>query len=204
MSKSKIAVGLATALALVTTAGASPASAELYSITATIGSGGEIPATLQPASSSLIKDTGGLANDTCVFSEMKGRVITQGGTSTYLSLRELYLGGCSHTTTPIPEYVITGGYWQYGELIVRHIPGTTNGTVVSRGLRITIKSTVFGISCTANTGVGTTIGTLTGAATGNATLDINGVISLENGCGDSTWTGTYNITSPIGLHVEEK
>jgi hypothetical protein len=35
-------------------------------------------------------------------------------------------------------------------------------------------------------------------------MHINGVINMGAFCGDSTWTGTYIVTSPTGLTVEEK
>ncbi len=189
-------LGLAAVAALALAAfGAGTASAtELYKGATTAGVGTEIVSTLQTGSSALLKDTLGGANDTCTSSEVKGTIESAGSSTTHPSgkISSLTFGGCSHTTTVLAN----------GSLEIKHIAATTNGTVISKGARVTVKSTIFGVSCVANTGEGTTIGTLTGKTSGNAVMDINGVITLENGCGDSTWTGTYLVTSPAGLNVE--
>jgi len=188
-------LGLAAVAAMALSAFvAGPASAStLRSGTTALGVGAKIESSLKAGTSALLKDTGGLANDTCTGSEVKGSLSSVTPSSNPKgSISSLTFTGCSHTTTVLAN----------GELEIKNIAGTTNGTVVSRNSRVTIKSTVFGISCTANTGEGTTIGTLTGVTSGNATMDINGVITLENGCGDSTWTGTYLVTNPAGLNVE--
>ena len=197
-------LGLAAVAAMALTAfmGAGTASATgLWKYTTpsandTLGVGTTITASLEPGDSAILRDTGGLANDTCTSSHVHGTIEkdTTSGVHPSGALTELTFGGCSHTTTVLAK----------GELEITNIAGTTDGTVTSRGARVTVKSTVFGISCIANTGAGTIIGSLTGAksATGHATMDINGVITLENGCGDSTWTGKYTVTSPTGLTVE--
>ena len=187
--------------AMMASAGAGTAAAELYSGATTRGVGSEISATLKSGTSTLFKDGNGLSMDTCTGSEAVGKLATTGGASTIISMRGFSFTGCSHATSVLPEFVVTGGYFQYGELTVTHIPGTTNGTVSARGLEITIKSTVFGTSCILDTGIGTTIGTLTGTSSGNATLDINATVSMGF-CGTATWTGTYVITKPVPLGVE--
>jgi len=195
-------LGLAAVAAMALTAffGAGSASAQtLYTYKTPnanipIPVGTELISTLESGKSALLKDTGGLANDTCTGSEVKGAISTNNTTDAGGSISALTFTGCTHTTHVLAK----------GELEIKNIAGTTNGTVISKGARVTIKSTVFGISCVANTGAGTTIGTLTGAKseTDRATMDINGVITLENGCGDSTWTGSYEVTSPLGLTVD--
>ncbi len=161
--------------------------------TTTIGSGATFDKTLKISSSSLFKDTSGLANDTCTGLHIHGNysidIIPPLPT---LEVTELNWTGCSHTTTTIAK----------GSMEYKSIAGTTNGTVISKGMRVTMKSTVFGISCVANTGAGTTLGTLTGVTSGSATMDINGVVTLENGCGDSTWTASVAVNTPSGLNVE--
>ena len=158
--------------------------------------GTEIVGSLESGTSLLWKDTLGGANDTCTGSEFKGKLERDTSTSGDAAgkLSTLTFTGCSHTTT-----VLAPGEWE-----IKAIAGTTNGTLISRGMRVTTKTTIFGISCVAATGAGTTIGTVTGAksSTAKATVDINGVITKENGCGDSTWTGSYLITSPVGLTIE--
>jgi len=157
----------------------------------TVATGTALKSSLESGTSALLKDTAGGVNDTCTGSTVEGKVETNSGGSAGGKVSSLTFTGCSHTTDVLAP----------GSLSIKRIAGTTNGTVTSSGARVTIKSTIFGISCVANTGAGTTIGTLTGAATNtaSATMDINAVITLENGCGDSTWTGSYLVTSPLGL-----
>ena len=92
-----------------------------------------------------------------------------------------------------------------GELEIRNIAGTTNGTVFSIGAKVKVFSTLLNQSCVANTGAGTDIGTLTGAtaASSKATMDISGTIPLE-GCSASSakWTGKYDVSKPLGLVSE--
>lgn len=196
-------LGLAAVAAMALTAlfGAGSASATtLYKYTTpsandALGVGTTIVATLEPGNSALLKDTLGGANDTCTSSEVHGTIetVTPAGNPAG-NISALTFGGCSHTTTVLAK----------GSLEIKNIAGTTNGTVISKNARVTVKSTIFGISCVAKTGEGTSIGTLTGAksSTDHATMDINGLITLENGCGDSTWTGAYTVTTPTGLTVE--
>jgi len=197
----KIALAAMAMSALLAMVGAGSAAAtELYKATAesndTLANGTEIAATMKSGSSLLIKDTGGLANNTCTGSEIKGTV-ENAGTSTGNPISKtssLTFSGCSSAMTVLAP----------GELEIKSIAGTTSGTVVSKGMRVTFKSTLFGVSCVVASGTGTTLGTLTGAATGeSATLHVNGVVTIENGCGDSTLTGTYLVTNPTGLVVED-
>jgi len=195
-------IGLAAVAAMALTAfvGAGTASAQtLYTYTTpsantAIEVGTELVSSLEKETSALLKDTLGGVNDTCTGSEVKGKIATNVTGDAGGAVSSLAFTGCSHTTDVLAN----------GELEIKNIAGTTNGTVVSRGARVTIKSTIFGVSCVANTGEGTTIGTLTGAKahTAKATMDISAVITLDNSCGDSTWTGKYEVTSPVGLTVD--
>ena len=195
-------IGLAAVAAMALTAflGTGSASAQtLYKYTTPsandgIAAGTEIISTLESGTSAVLTDTLGGVNDTCPGSEVKASISTNNTTDGGGAVSILSFIGCGHTTHVLAN----------GSLEIRNQPGTTNGTVISKGARVTIKSTIFGVSCVANTGAGTAIGTITGAkaATAKATIDINGVITLENGCGDSTWTGSYEVTSPLGLTVD--
>jgi hypothetical protein len=212
-------LGLAAVAAMALTAiiGAGTASAtELYKYTTpsandTLGAGTAIEATLKGGTSALLKDTGGSTNDTCTGSTVGGTITNSGGSGLAVSgtITTLDFTGCTHTTDPLPnsEIKTESGviHKEYGTLEIKWISGTTNGTVVSKNTKVTVQSTVFGISCVANTGEGTVIGTLTGAksSTEHATMHINGVIEMGI-CGDSTWTGTYLVTNPTGLTVEDK
>jgi len=185
------------AVAMMAFFGAGSASAQTVIQTTEGGASDEytgvIESSLETGTSAILKDTAGGVNDTCNTSAVKGTVETNNNTSAGGKISKLEFGGCSHTTDVLAN----------GELEVKQIGTGTTGTVVSKGARVTIKSTIFGLSCVANTGAGTTIGTITsaGSPTAHATMHINGVITLENGCGDSTWTGSYTVTSPTGLDI---
>jgi len=192
-------VGVMALAALIGAGNASATNLYRYTTPAAndrVAVGTELVVTLESETSLLWKDTGGLAHDTCTGSEWKGKLERDTASGVHASGKttSLSFSGCSHTTTVLAP----------GEFEIRSIAGTTNGTLISKGTRVTTKSTVFGISCVGNTGAGTTLGTITGAksSTAYATIDINGVVTKENGCGDSTVTGSYLITSPTGLTVE--
>lgn len=184
------------AVALTAFLGASSATAQtIYKYTTPsandpIAIGTEVIATLEPGTSTIFKETFSGFTDTCTGSEIKLGIATNTTTDAGGSIH-LTFTGCSHTT-----HVLTNG-----EIEFKNIAGTTNGTATLKGTRVTVNSTIFGLSCTANFGAGTAIGTFTGAklSTARATIDVNAVITLENGCGDATWTGSYLVTSPVGL-----
>jgi hypothetical protein len=197
----KFGLAVLAALAIAASLGEPTASGtELYRPTpplATLPAGSEIAATLKPATSTVLKDEAGTTTDTCTGSEAKGKIEAAGGEASHPSgkLSTLAFSGCTHTTKVIA----------LGELEVKSIAGTTNGTVYSKGAEVTVVSTAFGISAICKTGTGTPIGTLTGAKSESeqATLDVNVINSLNCGIlGNSTWTGTYLVTSPTGLVVE--
>lgn len=153
-----------------------------------------IEATLKSGTSAILKDKNGTTNDTCTGSTVKGATegsfegVTVGG-----KVSSLTFTGCSHTTTVIAP----------GSLSIAWTSGT-NGTVSSSGAEVTVKSTVFGVSAICKTGTGTTIGTLTGVKEGSATMDISATTLDCGALGTSSWTGTYTVTSPSGLGVEDK
>jgi hypothetical protein len=196
-------IGLAAIAAMALTAflGAGTASAtQLYKYTTpsandSLGVGTTFTFTL--AGSSLFEDTEeALLVDTCTTSEMHGTFEDSAGGHPTGNLSALTFGNCSHTTDVVAK----------GSIEVRHIAGTTNGTVYSANAQVTFQSTIFGIQCTINTGAGgTLIGTLTGAKspTGTAVIDINAVLPVGFLCGtDVRWTATYIVTQPAGLAVE--
>jgi len=180
------------ALALMAVVGASAASATTLSVGGTAKNESvTIGASLAAGTSAILKDSLGTTTDTCTESTVAGKTegsftgATVGGKVTGLTFSK-----CSHTTTVIAN----------GSLSVAWTSGT-NGTVSSSGAEVTVQSTAFGVSATCKTGGGTTIGTATGVKSGNATIDINGKISCGI-LGTATWTGTYTVTSPSGLGVE--
>ena len=139
----------------------------------------------------VFKDEFGTTTDVCEASELK--MSTEGtftaatvggkvGTQTYTK--------CSHATTVDANGSLSFA-WTSG----------LNGEVKSAGTEVTYFSTFFGVTALCKTGAGTKLGTLTGNGSGgHATLDMSAVI----GCGilgNATWTGTYTVTSPVGLGV---
>jgi len=95
-----------------------------------------------------------------------------------------------------------------GSLEIHNISGTKDGTLTSSGA--TVESTRLGVICryaTGNTDIGRVTATPTGAPE-HATLDISAAIPFHSGsglCGSgvTTWTGTYKVTTPTNLHIDE-
>jgi hypothetical protein len=196
------------ALALTALSGASVASASAlkqFGGGTSLKKGTEIVASLESGNSTFLEDGFGLTATTCTGSTVKGKIertTSEKGPEGSIGhpkgkIATLEFTGCSHTVDPDPN--------NKGELEVRNITGTTNGTVFSSGTKVLAFSTLLNQNCLINTGAGTDIGTLTGATSGftRATMDINALLPLE-GCSASTarWTGKYEITQPIGLVVE--
>jgi hypothetical protein len=128
-------------------------------------------------------------------STIGGGHISQGqGTKASIAVSTLSFNGCTewHTT------VVNGGV-----LSIEHLTGTQyDGDVYWDGA--TVEGTRFGITCRYATDT-TTVGRLTG---GNpATLHIDAEIDIHSGsflCGSSatTWTGSYLVTAPASLYVD--
>jgi hypothetical protein len=199
----RLLVGLA-ALALTLLIGTGTASAaKLYRYTTpnpndALGVNQLMQAALETSAGDMfpelrVKDTSNNQIDTCRVSGFEWKIEEDAGTPKG-AISAMTLGTCSDTTVIIAR----------GSLEISHIVGTTNGTLTSKGLEVTIQSTSFGISCVAKTGAGgTSIGTVTGAKAANAkaTIDINAVISFGI-CGSSVWTGSYTMEEPVGLTIE--
>jgi hypothetical protein len=180
------------AMALMAVVGAGTASATtLYVGGVAQNKSVSITATLSAASTAVLKDEGGTTTDTCNTSEVKGA--TEGtftGASTVGgAVKNLAFGGCSHTTKVLAN----------GSLKI-----DASGNVTSSSAEVTVVSTVFGISAVCKTGAGTKVGTLNGTndPTKHATMTIDATNSLDCGIlGNSSWTGSYTVTSPTGLNV---
>jgi hypothetical protein len=70
---------------------------------------------------------------------------------------------------------------------------------------VIIEVTRFGVTCRYSAGSGTKVGTLTGGTP--ATLDISASLPFHSGsplCGEGTtaWTGSYKLTTPTSLFVD--
>ena len=200
-------LGLAVAaLALLAFAAAGTASAtELYKLTApnpsdTLGVGTEIEMSLSAGTSMTWKHTYEgkpvATAETCVNGGTKFKLEKAGGGEGVHpsgKVTGLSLIPCSDKIAVLKP----------GEMEIQHIPGTTNGSVISKEAETTIYSTVFGLSCVVSTGSGTKTGTLTGAtsSTGHATFDIEATIPFGI-CGTVFLTSSHRVTSPTGLVVE--
>jgi hypothetical protein len=200
-----IGLALVAAMSLLSL-GAGPASAtELYKFTTpsandTLGAGTELEMSLKTGTSANWKQTFneelfGFV-ETCVSGSTRVKIeAAGGGEGVHPSAKFLSAGFglCSHKMAIIKN----------GQLEIQHIPGTTNGTVISKEAEVTIYSTIFGVSCIAKTGAGTKTGTLTGAtsSTGFATFDVESTAPYGI-CGTLDTSATFTVTSPPGLIVE--
>jgi hypothetical protein len=170
-----------------------PASATTLEVeTATQNQSATFSASLSEGTSLILKDKNGVTNDTCTGSEFWGA--TEGsfsGPTVSGKLASLSITGCSDTS-----HVLSPGWLSFGWT------SGTNASVTSSGEEWTSKSTVFGISAICKTGSGTNIGTLTGVKTGHAIIHISATTLNCGVLGTSAMSGTYTVTSPIGLGVE--
>lgn len=140
-------------------------------------------------SSALLQTTSGSFANTCTTSNVEGA--TTSFTPTVSGpISSLTFTNC--TTNPV---VVD----KAGSLSIAYSSGT-NGTVTSSGAEVTVPSPIGALNC--KTGGGVDIGTLTGVKAGNATMDINAVLNCGFLVPSATWTGTYSVTSPAGLGVE--
>jgi hypothetical protein len=146
---------------------------------------------LGTGTSMILKDKNGTTNQTCTGSSLAGA--TEGaftGASVSGPVSKWTFSGCSHKVETLSS----------GTLSVTWTSGTS-GTVTSSAAEVTDVSTVFGVSVICKTGTGTPIGTLTGVKEGNATIHLNATALNCGALGITTWTGTYTVTSPLGLGV---
>lgn len=186
-----IAATALTAFLGVGTAGAS--SIKVFGAAGSLPTGTVIEASLEAGNSTFLEDPSfNLVETTCTGSSLAVTIsrVTPTG-SPKGSLSTLSFSPCAHTWDVESK----------GELEIRNISGTTNGTVFSTGAKWKVFSTLLNQNCIANTGTGTDIGTLTGAtaASSKATIDVSGLIPLE-ACSASAakWTGKYDVSKPLG------
>jgi hypothetical protein len=194
-------LGLAVAAAMALTAFPGAGTADASSLkqfgqSTSLPVGTVIEASLEAGNSMVLEDAFGLTSSTCTGSSLAGtisRVTPTGHPKGSLS---------ALTFTPCPHTVDVDSK---GELEIRNIAGTTNGTMFWSGTKVKLFSTLLSQSCTVNTGLGTDIGTVTGATatSSKATIDINGLLPLE-GCSVSNvrWTAKYQFSKPLGLVSE--
>lgn len=132
---------------------------------------------------------------TCTGGTLKGNIPTLGGETEAFTvyLEELTWTGCTGTTRTV----------SLGELEVKRIEGTENGTVSAKGMEVTIiwatADCVYGFT------ESTDLGTLTGGS--EATLNMSATATRTAGntflCPKTaTWTASYKFTKPAPLYLE--
>ncbi len=88
-----------------------------------------------------------------------------------------------------------------GQLYVKHIPGSTNGTVFWSNTEVTYNWARIYEVAKCKTGSDAHVGTLTGVSSGHATLDINAVLNCGFLLPSMRWQASYVVTSPTMLGV---
>ncbi|MGN6816857.1 MAG: hypothetical protein ACTHK3_12370 [Solirubrobacterales bacterium] len=194
------ALGLAAiaAVALMAFLGAGSASASVLCTTTTTpcGTGWHVNSLVATATGSISQhSTGGALEATCTGSSSTDESIGT-GSSTTTSVRKvrrenLTWSGCNQTTETL----------EGGETEIHQIAGTHNGTVTSKGFKVTV--VIAGVSCTFGAGTGIHLGTLTGGAP--AILHMHAIVLKEFGSflcpADSVWDGTYQVTNHAATFV---
>jgi hypothetical protein len=137
----------------------------------------------------IITDTSGFAANTCKEAHIHGHVsFPFDAVSVLGGITSFYYKSCTEGNPTVDSA---------GTLSFERIGTTTNGTVRSNGLKITVPSFFGTLTCTTSN---TDFGTLTGVSSGEATLDVNAVVSCTV-IGDSRWQGTLSASTPSGLGV---
>jgi hypothetical protein len=144
---------------------------------------------------------------TCQSSHVTGSVTSQGASQTVkANITAFTFSNCNY-----PVHVKKFGSLEL-HAVTKTAPHATcavnycNGTLTSSGTEVEITTSIG--SCVFTT-TNTSLGTVTGTDTtgGNAKLDIQASIPRTGGsflCGASyTWTGSYNVTSPATLWIDE-
>jgi hypothetical protein len=183
-------LGLAAVAAMAFTAfAASSASATTLEVNGATQAGSVTLTASLDTSITLSRTDGSFAN-TCTESHMHGE--TEVGKTTGTTVT----GPITSLTFTKCEFPVT--VHKPGKLEVKHITGTTNGTVYSEEAEVTTGSAFGTLNC--KTGETTDIGTLTGVASGNATMHINAVLNCGFLVPSASWRGSYWITTPgIGV-----
>lgn len=147
-----------------------------------------------PAGGSIsLTTTTGETLDQCTGSTVTGKLQSQGKELPALSEQTSF----TFSSCTFPTNTLKPGL---GELT--WIKGTDNGTLVTKGVEVTINTALFG-SCVYGTGTGTDMGTTVGGNPGR--LEANAAIKKVGGgfaCPETTkFTGTYVATNPTNAWV---
>lgn len=143
------------------------------------------------------KKVEGTLLDTCTTSTVKGKTENTAATGEAVKgpIEALTWEGCTKTTETIEK----------GTLEISWISGTDNGTLISKGARVLIK-TIFGTCTYGTSNTGTDLGTVQGGKT--ASISIATIVPLlkdDTGFGacptEGFWTANYSITEPAPLYI---
>jgi hypothetical protein len=152
--------------------------------------GRSVNLSLKSGTTMALKATGGAPEDTCSGDTVKGTVGSETGEAASIELSEWSRSSCNKPTKTIAV----------GSLEIKHIEGTDNGTVISKGNEWTVEA-VEKISCVYGGEVD--LGTLTGGA--EPVLKVSAVIKKKSGSflcpEDSTLEAEYVVTEPHALYV---
>lgn len=175
--------GVATiALAFVSTASATTAESGGVATNSAI----TIKASILSGNSWLLTDTNNISANECSSSSLELTTSTVTGTSVSGAVSTWTWSNCTNGNPTVDAK---------GTLSFTNISGTTNATVRSNGVKVTVPSVFGTLTCeTSNTD----IGTLNGVKSGTASMVLNAVIACTV-IGTGKWSGTYAITSPGGL-----
>jgi hypothetical protein len=155
----------------------------------------EIRKSLKAGTSATLKATDGTFLNTMTVTNITAKTSTsRTGLTVSGPVSSLSFSGATH------EKIVVDAN---GSLSIEWIKGTTNGTVRSSGLKMTMPVTIFGSVVTATcTTENTDMGTLTGVASGSATLDMNAVLNCGSIVPSAKLEGTYvSTTSAGGSHA---
>ena len=183
--------GSAIVVAAALAAFASPASAT----TATSSAG--ITFTIEASAEGHVVIDNPIAKIECA-STLQGTLNTHGsGVTANVVLGTLTFGSPVGTCTNDWHVTVVSAGW-----LEFHSIGNGDATVTSTG--ITIEATRFGINCRYATS-STDIGTITDGQ--NATIDLTAALpshggSFHCGTGATTWTGSYTVTKPVPLVID--
>lgn len=174
----------------VTKGGILCTAAETPECTRSYREGRAVGLSLKTGTSMVVESTSSSIEDTCSGDAVKGTVGSGAGEAVSIELMESSWSSCSKPTKTLAV----------GSLEIKHISGTHNGTVISKGTEWTIEA-IEKISCVYGGEVD--LGTLTGGA--EPVLDVNAIISKKSGSflcpTDSVLRAELVVTEPHALYV---
>jgi hypothetical protein len=149
--------------------------------------GTELSFSIKSGASAQLTNTAGESIDTCTGSTAKGKL--ESAEPVTGSIESLSWSGCTFTTTTLKT----------GKREVRHIAGTSNGTVIADTVTEVTVNTVFLGSCIYGVTSGSSLGDLTEGkpAVFHANAVAHKLTGSKLACPETTnWTATFTLTEP--------